>query len=188
MNTKNLIGWIIAGVVVAAIIIFVAVKGGFGQKYAIQPGLNGTTTAQGVVAVPGTNAVSNNGQVLTETGAPVQLNVSPNNPSAPKESKPVAPNTLPPEAVKITAVMGSYTPSSFTVKSGQPVVLSLTSGDQYTHGLMFSDPSLSAVVIGVGPGETRAMTFNAPAPGIYQFYSYIPGEQARGEVGTMTVQ
>jgi uncharacterized cupredoxin-like copper-binding protein len=36
--------------------------------------------------------------------------------------------------------------------------------------------------------ETRAITFQAPEPGEYEFYCDVPGHEARGEVGTMIVE
>ena len=82
---------------------------------------------------------------------------------------------------------GGFSPNSFTVSAGAPVTISITSGDQYSHVFAFEDASLSAVAVGVGPGETRAITFNAPkTAGAYKFYSNIPGQS--GEAGVMTVK
>jgi len=67
--------------------------------------------------------------------------------------------------------------------------VAVSSTDGYTHVFMFDDPSLSAVAVGVGPKETRAITFNAPAKaGTYSFHCDVPGHTARGEVGAMIVK
>ncbi len=149
----------------------------------------GTKTTQGIVAAPNTSPISQTGQVVTPTGQAVKLNVTPGTPEAPQQSNPIAsPKDIPSQAIKLSVSAAGFSPSSFTVNSGAAVTVALTSTDTQTHGLMFDDASLSAVAIGVGPGETRAITFNAPKAGTYTFYCYIPGHRARGEIGKMIVK
>jgi len=60
--------------------------------------------------------------------------------------------------------------------------------DEYSHMISFEDPALAAVAILVGPGQTKAITFNAPAePGTYTFFCASPGHREKGEVGQMIV-
>jgi len=66
--------------------------------------------------------------------------------------------------------------------------LALSSVDNITHVLLFDDPVLAGVAIGVGPNETRAITFNAPKAGEYGFHCDVPGHTARGESGKMIVK
>jgi len=147
----------------------------------------GTVTDAGVVAATGTSPIASSGIVQASNGTAAQNNATPGAPSAPQESRPVAsPSSLPSSAIKLTVTSANgYAPNSFTVSAGQPVTISVTSGDQNTHVFAFEDASLSAVAVGVGPGETRAITFNAPAAGTYKFYSNVPGQS--GETGVMTV-
>lgn len=138
---------------------------------------------------PGTSPISETGKVITPTGEQVKLNVTPGTPEAPQQSNPIAsPKDLPPQTIKISVSAAGFSPSSFTVKSGAAVTLAVTSADTQTHVFLFDDASLSAVAIGVGPGETRAITFNAPKSGEYAFHCDVPGHAARGEVGKMVVK
>jgi uncharacterized cupredoxin-like copper-binding protein len=149
----------------------------------------GTVTTAGVVAATGTSAVASSGIVVAPSGVATVNNVTPGAPTAPQESNPVASvAAIPSSAIKLTvSVASGFTPNAFTVSAGAPVTISITSGDQYSHVFAFEDASLSAVAVGVGPGETRAITFNAPkTAGAYKFYSNIPGQS--GEAGVMTVK
>lgn len=148
------------------------------------------TTTVGVVgeeAVPGGSLVTEEGKVVTEEGEPVRLDVEPGTPEAPQQSNPISEESLPEEAVKLKVSANGFEPSEFTVSKGALVTLSLTSLDR-THIFKFRDPSLSAVAVGVGPLETRAITFNAPAKGRYEFFCDVPGHEVRGERGVMIVK
>jgi plastocyanin len=138
--------------------------------------------------VPATSPVTSEGEVVTKEGKPVRLDVLPGSPEAPQESNPISPEDLPSEAIKLTITAAGISPSSFTVRAGAPVTISVTSGDTQTHIFKFDSPSLSAVAVGVSPGETRAITFNAPGKGTYGFHCDVPGHASRGETGTMTVR
>lgn len=185
-NKKTYI-WAGVGIAIAVIIVYFSVSSGVNLTG--KPKLVGEKTDQGVVAVPGTNPISEEtGQVLTKKGEPVKQDVQPGTPDAPQQSGAISSESLPPTAVQLTASGLKFTPSSFTVKKGAPVTLSVTAEDK-TYIFKFNDPSLSAVAIGVGPGETRAITFNAPDKiGEYSFYSDVPGHVANGAIGTMTVK
>ena len=191
---------IIAAVVVIAAIaigVFIFIQRGYKQA---TPGLGtiqtpagsveGTMTPLGIVAAPGASAVSTStGQVVTESGQAAQNSAVPGTPEAPKESSAISSGQLPGTAIKLTVTASGWTPNQFTARAGAPVTLSITSGDALTHIFMFNDPGLSAVAVGVGPGETRLITFNAPsAKGDYSFRCDVPGHAARGETGKMTVQ
>ncbi len=142
-----------------------------------------------VVVVPGTNPVKDN-KVLTQTGETTVNNVTPMAPNAPQQTSPLAPGEkLAPSVIKVSATVSGFSPAQFSTKAGAPTTIALTSGDKSTHILMFDDSSLSAVALGAGPGETRAITFNAPTKaGEYTFRCDIPGHAGRGEVGKMIVQ
>lgn len=190
-ENKKLVWWIVGGVVVGVAIIYVAITGGglsSGPRSAEEVGPLATTTPQGIVAAPGLSPVSDEGQVVTREGAPVDLDVTPGSPSAPQQSNPIAPEELPSASVKIEMSASGIAPSTFRVRSGNAVTLAVTATDSQTHVFMFDDAALSAVAVGVGPGETRAITFNAPSRGQYPFHCDVPGHAARGETGVMIVE
>ncbi len=147
--------------------------------------VNTTTTAP---VVPDTSPITPDAQVVTPEGEPVQNDVLPGTPEAPQQSNPISEDVLPEEAVKIRISAGKIEPGSFTVAADSVVVLSVSSVDEQTHVFKFKNPDLQAVAVGVGPGETRAITFNAPAAGDYEFLCDVPGHAGRGETGVMTVK
>ena len=207
MNNKKTL-WIIVGLaVLAVIIIMIAVSTGSQQS-------SGTATKTGgeidvpvaptdldketPIATPeeveqassvveGTSKVIDN-VVVTPTGKPARTDVHAGSPEAPQQTPPINPEDLPAGTIRLEASAEGFNPPQFEVRAGQLVTLSLTSVDNITHVLLFDDPILSAVAIGIGPGETRAITFNAPTAGEYSFHCDVPGHAARGEVGKMIVK
>ncbi|MBU4370126.1 cupredoxin domain-containing protein [Patescibacteria group bacterium] len=137
--------------------------------------------------VPDASPVSDKGEVLTSEGVPVDNTALPGSPEAPKQSRALDETEIPASAVKLTVTANGFSPSEFTVKPGQAVTLSVTSGDK-THVFKFDDNALQAVAVGVAGGETRAITFNAPTAGDYTFYCDVPGHRGRGETGVMHVK
>jgi len=110
-------------------------------------------------------------------------------PEEPEESAPMEEDEVPEEAFKITITAEGISPSSFEVDKGVKVVLSITSGDSWTHVFKFEDESLKDAIVGVAPNETRVITFYAPdEAGEYEFHCDLPGHAARGEVGEMIVK
>jgi heme/copper-type cytochrome/quinol oxidase subunit 2 len=141
-----------------------------------------------VAVVPGANLVSKDNKVLTIEGDLAQNSATPMSPQAPHQTGPIDKGSLSDKVVKLTITTKGWSPNSFTVKAGEPVSLSVTSGD-VTHIFKFDDPSLSAVALGLGDKETRAITFNAPTKaGEYTFHCDVPGHTGRGEVGKMIVK
>ena len=186
-ENKKVIGWVIGGVVLGVVGIYFAVTGGIDLTSG--PSIEGEKTEQGTVVAPGTSAISDEGTVVTREGAPVRQDVTPGSPDAPQQSNPITKAEIPSSAVKLEVSAAGFSPAQFTVDAGSAVTLSLTSTDDQTHVFLFDDPSLSAVAIGVGPGETRAISFNAPTKrGEYKFHDDVPGHAARGEVGVMIVE
>lgn len=183
MNKKNIIIIVVVVVVVGAIVWLLA-TGAIPSPRTQE----GTVTPEGTVAADGTSPVTEDGQVVTQTGEPVKLDVEPGTPEAPQQSNPISPEDLPSSAIEIAMTSTGITPSSFEVRAGEAVTISVTADDEQTHVFKFDDASLSAVAVGVGPGETRAITFNAPAKGSYGFHCDVPGHAGRGETGTMIVK
>lgn len=136
--------------------------------------------------VNGNNAATSNINPANNS-APVGSASTSKSTSNNQQSNPVPTNNIPTKAVKLTVTTAGFSPSSFTVGAGKSVTLSITAGDSKTHVFVFDSTLLSAVAVGVGPGETRLITFNAPkVAGTYKFHSNVPGQS--GEKGVMIVK
>lgn len=159
------------------------------QKSNIQPVVPINTSASVDKAVlPGGNKINAENKVVTAEGAPVKSDVMPNSPEAPKAVA-VENKKLSEEVVKVEVGGNKFSPASFTVKAGAPVSLAFSSVDKKVHVITFGDPSLAALAFGVGSGQIKAMSFNAPSvPGSYEFHCDVPGHKAAGEIGTMIVE
>jgi len=93
--------------------------------------------------------------------------------------------------IKLQMGNNRITPAAFSVTRGQSVTLSVTSVDDKTHVFKLKNPALGLgwVTVGVKPGDTKSIMFNAPnKPGNYEFYCDVPGHSAAGETGKMIVQ
>jgi len=117
----------------------------------------------------------------------VDNTVLPGSSEVSKQSRALDEKEIPLDAVKLTVTASGFVPNEFTVKSGQAITLSLTSGDK-THVFKFDNALLKAIAIGVAGQETRAITFNTPVAGDYTFYCDVPGHRERGETGVMHVK
>ncbi len=145
-------------------------------------------TDPGTSVVDGGSSVVDN-RVVDREGNPVRTDVEPMTPSAPQQSNPLDVDGLTDETIRLEVSSEGWSPEEFTVNAGDVITFSVTSVDSQTHIFKFDDEALSAVAIGVSPGETRAITFNAPEePGEYSFRCDVPGHARRGEVGVMIVE
>lgn len=187
MANKNIV-WIVIGILAAVGVIYFLVTTDLSKlTQSSQPQENSGKV--GEVLVPGTSAVSDKGEVLGANGQVAKNDAEWGTSGAPQQSGPLDVSSLTNDTVKLGIVAGSFAPNNFKVKAGKAVIISLTSNDDFTHSFHFSDASLKALAIGVGPHETRAITFNAPdKKGSYQFFCDLPGHRDRGEVGTMIVE
>lgn len=190
MSKKQTIVLIIIAVIVLGFLVYLGVT----QKPVTVPDEEmgeGTETAEsiGEALVEGGSLVTEGGEVVTEEGEPVDNTAAPGSPTAPQQSDPISEEAIPRGAIKLQVSATGFEPNEFTVNSGEAVTLSIISVDEQTHIFKFDDPSLRAVAVGVGPGEVRALTFNAPDErGEYRFFCDVPGHTARGETGTMIVR
>ncbi len=126
-------------------------------------------------------------EVTTPSGKVVRLDVPPGSPNAPQQSVPITEGQVPVGSIRLMMREGGFVPQSFTVRKGQEVTLAVSSGDDRTHVFMFKDTRLSAIAIGVGPGETRIMKFTPPVDGTFPFFCAVPGHEGSGETGRMIV-
>lgn len=141
------------------------------------------------VVVPGANPITADNIVITETGQVAQNDAVTMSENAPKQTGFLNKEELPDGMVKLSIGNDKISPSEFTTTAGAPTTFSLTGVDEYSHVIAFEDPSLSAIAILVGPGQTKAITFNAPATaGTYKFVCASPGHTDKGEVGQMIVR
>jgi plastocyanin len=140
--------------------------------------------------VPGANPITEDNIVVTQAGEPVKNDAPAISPEAPKQTLPVEKEKLSDKVIKLDISSTGFDPNEFTVKSGEPVTLSVTSADSSMHVFVFEDPSLQGINITTSTGgETRAITFNAPSkPGEYKFYCWMRGHADKGEVGKMIVE
>ncbi|MFB6212893.1 MAG: cupredoxin domain-containing protein [Candidatus Magasanikbacteria bacterium] len=190
-------------VAVAVIVLGVVVYlGGQGNKVKNnQPTANGEQTAAETESQnetpesPDDASAVNNDDEVSEPSATGTQAEDVDNPSAPPESEkapeqsdPVEESEVSSEAVKIGVSSSGYNPSEFTVSSGNKIKLAITSEDDQTHIFKFRDKALKSVSVGLGPGVTRTVNFQAPATGEYEYYCDVPGHAGRGETGTMIVQ
>ena len=152
---------------------------------AVNPVLEGA-----VVNAPGANLVTKDGKVVNEEGKEVRSDVAYNSPEAPRQTLAIDNPDEIKNAVRLTLGDEGFSPTEFSVKAGEAVTIALTSGStEASHGMVFDDAKLQAVIINLPPNETRAVTFNAPSEkGEYSFYCGIPGHKNRGEIGVMKVQ
>ncbi len=141
------------------------------------------------VVVPGANPITADNVVVTETGQVAQNDAVTMSENAPKQTGFLNKEELPDGMVKLSVGTDKISPNFFTTKAGAPTTFSLTGVDEYSHVIAFDDPSLSAIAVLVGPGQTKAITFNAPTTaGTYTFRCASPGHADKGEVGEMRVQ
>jgi plastocyanin len=141
-----------------------------------------------VVQAPGADLISKTGQVINQEGKEVKTDVAYNSPEAPRQTLPVEIKEIP-LATKLTLDANGFTPKEFKIAKGKALTVALTGSADASHVLAFESPLMSAVYINVRPGETRAVTFNAPdVAGSYTFFCDFPGHRGRGEVGTMIVE
>lgn len=141
-----------------------------------------------IEVAPGASLVSEEGVVLTKEGeATTTDDVGVGSKDAPQQSKileeeereEVAKNALNMEVSRETG----FVPNVFRVKPGQAVTILLTVTDNQKHIFRFKDSRLRAVAVTVKAGESRAITFNAPAQiGPYEFICGDPSHSATGQM------
>jgi len=143
------------------------------------------TNAKAVI--PGASMVTPDQKVVTAEGKIAQNDAIPNSENAPKPVI-VSKEELPKEVINLEIGNGTIKPNTFSVKAGAPVSLAVSSVDSQVHVFIFSNAVVGAIAMGIGPGETKAITFNAPGVGEYAFHCDVPGHKDQGEFGKMIVK
>ena len=143
----------------------------------------------GMTVITGANIITPENLVVTKSGALTVNSAIPMSDNAPKQTGLLEKATLSNQVLKIDVGNNKFSPKEFTIIAGAPTTFSLTSVDDLTHIISFDDPALSAIAVLVGSGQTKGITFNAPAkPGSYTFRCVSPGHADKGEVGVMIVK
>ena len=138
-------------------------------------------------AFAGASFIAADNKVLDNNSRPADNSAIPHSPQAPK-SIVVNKEKLPQEVLNLKIKDVSISPSSFTVKSGDLISLAVSSDDGKVHGFAFYNAALSAISMGIDSNQTKAINFNAPVPGEYEFGCGIPQHVANGEKGIMIVK
>jgi nitrite reductase (NO-forming) len=84
----------------------------------------------------------------------------------------------------MTAYDFSFKPNTLSVKAG--TVVRLTIANAAAEGHNFDLPAFG-VDVALPAGATTQVTFTASRPGVYWFWCNLPGHQAAGMVGKLTV-
>jgi plastocyanin len=186
---------VVVAIIVLALLIYIGSSDKINTKINNEDNPEGEESLEGEnnepvgeSVVEGASKVNDEGDVVTDEGEKVDNSATPGSSNAPKQTDPISEEEVSSKALKLKVSASGFEPSNFEVKSGVAVTLSVTATDDQTHIFKFKDESLKGVAVGIAPGETRAITFNAPAKGDYVFYCDVPGHEGRGESGTMTVK
>ncbi len=78
-----------------------------------------------------------------------------------------------------------FEPAALTAKVGQATTVNLENKGVLDHSFIIDE--LSVKLEAVKAGTTQSVTFTPGAAGTYAFYCDVPGHQAAGMSGTLTV-
>lgn len=82
---------------------------------------------------------------------------------------------------------GAVTPRSFMVEYPSEASLTITSGDNQAHEIVFENPEVGIDKTAVAAGESKKVNFKTPKPGQYAFSCSVAGHKEKGEVGELIV-
>ena len=108
-----------------------------------------------------------------------QSSSSPSSPSSPASS---AVN----QKFTVVGTEFAFTPSTISVKTGQPVQVTFKNNGKFPHNLTFTDLNVGTKTI--SPGEEDTITFTPNKTGDFTFICTVPTHADRGMKGTLTVQ
>ena len=107
-----------------------------------------------------------------------------------------------PVTVEITVHYSHFQPSAVVVPAGRPVTFVLVNGDPIDHEWIVGDAALHArhrtgtepfhasrpTEVSLDAGATRTTTITFDGPGTFSFVCHLPGHEAYGMVGTLTIR
>lgn len=114
------------------------------------------------------------------------LSASPGSPEAPKQEIITKNQTIPAKAIKLEVSASGFSPKEFTINAGEEVILAISATDNKAHLFLFPNATLMALTTMVFGKQTKTITFNAPAAGIYEFNDGISAYS--GNTGKMIVK
>jgi len=150
----------------------------------------GTTTKEIELTAPVRVDVTEAGVEISGTSlaTPDTKGATPEELVAKDDLIPVSTET-PKAAININVKDSKFSPATFSVQAGEPVLFTVTAADGLPHVIVFGQTELRAVALGIGPNETKSITFNAPErAGEYEFRCDISGHRVQGEIGKMIVK
>lgn len=149
-----------------------------------------STVATGVRVADGSSPINTEtGEVMTDEGERADNSAEPGTPGAPGQSFITDSDNAPEGTIKMSITPNSIDPEEFTVSPGEAVSIAVTAAGDATEIFRFDDPSLQGVAVGVAPGKTRIIPFNAPdEAGEYTYYSDVANHRASGAEGVMIVE
>jgi cytochrome c oxidase subunit II len=99
------------------------------------------------------------------------------------KSTPAVPAAGSGSEIDVNAKAFSFSPSTVTVKAGQPVTLVLEATD-IAHDFTVDQPKIHIAASG---GDTARGQLDVATPGTYTFYCSVAGHRAAGMVGKLVV-
>lgn len=188
MSKKLLILAAILALIFLVIVITIKPRSTYPNQTAITANNSVSSTELAIKNKPvvKTNDKNNNSasNTITTNSNIVRLDVMPSSPSAPIQEK-IAVDEIPAQAIKLEVSNQGFKPQEFTLQAGKPVDLAITSLGG-THVFLFTNASLMALTTMVLDGETKLLSFTAPASGQYAFRDDLP--EFRGNTGIMIVK
>ena len=96
---------------------------------------------------------------------------------------------LPPQQVAVTGTDDfRFSPSTITVKAGQPLEVTFQNGGEILHDFTVQQGLAKPVTITEDGGKSGTATVTYAKPGTYKFFCSQPGHDQLGMHGTITVQ
>lgn len=117
----------------------------------------------------------------TPTAAPA----TPTSAATPSASAKIS-GTMTTAILTVTGSEFAFTPSTITVKKGQPVQLTFKNAGQYPHN--WSVTALGIKTPTIQSGQSTTITFTPAQSGSFTYICTVPGHADRGMKGTLIVQ
>ncbi|HUD04798.1 MAG TPA: cupredoxin domain-containing protein [Patescibacteria group bacterium] len=90
------------------------------------------------------------------------------------------------QKITVTGTEYAFTPSTFTLKKGQPAEITFKNAGAFPHNLTISALNLKTKTI--QPGEEDSIRFTPDKTGQFSFTCTVPGHADKGMKGTLSVQ